>query len=111
MEVIMPMMVVISVAVMFMFVMCVVVSSVYMVVRFVRMAVIVSVIMASMGMTMAMMSMAECCHANDVDYKPKSADSQQFFESVRLAAFCEPLNSFIDNLNADEPRKCETAYL
>ena len=64
--------------------------------------------MTSMGVAMAMMSMAECCHSNDIDYKPESTDGQQFFESVHLAAFGKPLDSFIDNFNADEPGLCKS---
>ena len=112
-EMVMIMVVVKSVGMMFMVVLCVVVSFVSMfwvVVRFVRMAVIVAVIMASMRVTMPMMSMAECCHANDIDYKSESTDSQQFFEPMHLTAFGEPLDGFIDNFNADEPRTCKTLH-
>ena len=59
---------------------------------------------------MAMMSMAECCHTNDIDYKPESTDSQQFFESVHFAAFCKPLDGFIDDLDADEPGMCKCLH-
>ena len=65
----------------------------------------VTVIMTSMGMTMV--SMAKCGDANKVDYKPKCADRQKLANALHLTSFDQPLNRFVDDFDADEPRACE----
>lgn len=52
-----------------------------------------------------MVCMAEGGHANYINYEPQAADDKKLSNSVHLTTFNKPLNSLVDDLNADEPIK------
>lgn len=52
-----------------------------------------------------MVCMAEGGHANYINDEPQAADDKQLSNSVHLTTFNKPLNSLVDDLNADEPIK------
>lgn len=52
-----------------------------------------------------MVCMAEGGHANYINDEPQAADDKKLSKSVHLTTFNKPLNSLVDDLNADEPIK------
>lgn len=52
-----------------------------------------------------MVCMAEGSHANYINDEPQATDDKKLSNSVHLTTFNKPLNSLVDDLNADEPIK------
>lgn len=57
----------------------------------------------SVAVSVAMVMMTECCHADEVDYQAKAADDEQLGQSFRLSAFEDALKGLDHDLHADEP--------
>ena len=64
-------------------------------------AVCMGVAMTSMGVPVV--SMVKRHDTDEVDHQSETADGQQLTKSLHLVAFYQPLDSFIDDLNADKP--------
>lgn len=57
-----------------------------------------------MRVTVAVVCMAEGCHAHNVNKQSETADGEQLSNLVDSIAFCQTLNGLVDNLNAYEPK-------
>lgn len=71
-------------------------------VRIMRMT-MTSMIVATMRVPMV--CMAKGGHANDINDEPQAADDKKLPNPVHLTTFNKSLNSFVDDLNANEPIK------
>lgn len=49
--------------------------------------------------------MAKGGHTDYINDEPQAADDKKLSNSVHLTTFNKPLNSLVDDLNADEPIK------
>ena len=63
----------------------------------------ISMVMSTMRMAVAVVCMAECHHANNVNDQSKTAYGKQLSNLVDTIAFCQTLNGLVNNLNAYEP--------
>jgi hypothetical protein len=50
------------------------------------MTVVMTVMSVVMRMSMAVMSMSECCESDDINEEPKYANNQEFVEALQLVA-------------------------
>ena len=66
-------------------------------------AVCMGVVVTSVGV--AMVSMVKRHDTDQVDHQPKTADSQQLTKPLHLTTFYQSLNSFVDDLNTNEPAR------
>ena len=64
----------------------------------------ISVVMSTMRVAVAMVRMAEGCHAHNVNDQSETADCEQLSNLVDAIAFCQSLNGLVDNLDAYEPK-------
>ena len=56
-----------------------------------------------MRVAMTMMSVAKGQHSDKVDNQARKADRQELAESQYAYAFCQSLESLVDNLNTNKP--------
>lgn len=57
-----------------------------------------------MAVAVAVVCMAEGCHAHNVNDQSETAYGKQLSNLVDTIAFCQTLNGLVDNLNAYEPK-------
>ena len=68
-----------------------------------RMPMIVTVIMASMGMSVPVMGVAEGKHTDQVHCQAQSTDSQELPKPLHFAPLRQSLDCLVDDFNADQP--------
>ena len=65
---------------------------------------VISMVMSTMRMAVAVVCMAEGCHAHNVNDQSETAYGKQLSNLVDAIAFCQTLNGLVNDLNAYKPK-------